>query len=131
MSSSTVVNITLVILDDEKDWMPWIEVIRTAAGDLWDYVNPAIPTKRLKKLQEPVEPTPASVHTPSLTPSSQTQDRNSLVIRPLVLITEVTFSDLSASKQAQLQMLQNLYLYKLKAYKTKVKVINDLHNKVQ
>ena len=100
MSSSTVVSITPVILDDEKDWMPWIEVIRTAAGDLWDYVNPAIPTKRLKKLQEPVEPTPASVHTPSLTPSSQTQDGNSSVAGPLASTAEVTFSDLSASEQA-------------------------------
>ena len=50
MSSSTVVSITLVILDNEKDWMPWIEVIRTVARDLWDYVNLAILTKRLKKL---------------------------------------------------------------------------------
>jgi len=32
--SSKVITITPVILEEEKDWIPWIEVIRTAAGDL-------------------------------------------------------------------------------------------------
>jgi hypothetical protein len=32
--SSKVITITLVILEEEKDWLPWIEVIRIVAGDL-------------------------------------------------------------------------------------------------
>jgi hypothetical protein len=32
--SSKVITVTLVILEEEKDWISWIKVIRTAAGDL-------------------------------------------------------------------------------------------------
>jgi hypothetical protein len=32
--SSKVITVTPVILEEEKDWLLWIEVIRMAAGDL-------------------------------------------------------------------------------------------------
>jgi hypothetical protein len=54
--SSKVIIVTPVILEEEKDWILWIKVIRTAAGNLWDYVNPSVPLIQLKKLKEPTEP---------------------------------------------------------------------------
>jgi hypothetical protein len=59
--SSKVITVTLVILEEEKDWISWIKVIRTAAGDLWDYVNPSVPLIQLKKLEESTKPTPETV----------------------------------------------------------------------
>jgi hypothetical protein len=59
--SSKVITVTPVILEEEKDWLPWIEVIRTAAGDLWDFVNPSVPLANLKTLEEPIEPTLATI----------------------------------------------------------------------
>jgi hypothetical protein len=32
--SSKVITITLIILEEEKDWILWIKVIKTTAGDL-------------------------------------------------------------------------------------------------
>ena len=41
---STVVTQTPVVLDEDSDYIPWLEVIQTAANkfQLWDYVNPKI-----------------------------------------------------------------------------------------
>ncbi len=101
--SSKVITVTPVILGEEKDWLPWIEMIRTAAGDLWDFVNPSVPLASLKKLEETIEPTPATVKavvTPSYTPD------NNLRNTPILVEPEVvTFSSLSTTEQNHLQML--------------------------
>jgi hypothetical protein len=127
--SSKVITVTPVILEEEKDWLPWIEVIRTAAGDLWDFVNPSVPLANLKTLEEPIEPTPATVKAVTTPSSTQT---NTLSNTPSPDEPEViTFASLSSSEQNHLQMLQSLYLHKLKTYDSKVKAMNELRAKVQ
>jgi len=66
---STVVTQTPVVLDEDSDYIPWLEVIQTAADkfQLWDYVNPKIQPGELKVLEKPVEPTPKSVRTSATT----------------------------------------------------------------
>jgi hypothetical protein len=127
--SSKVITVTPVILEEEKDWLPWIEVIRTAAGDLWDFVNPSVPLANLKTLEEPIEPTPATVKAVTTPSSTQT---NTLSNTPSPDEPEViTFASLSSSEQNHLQMLQSVYLHKLKTYDSKVKAMNELRAKVQ
>jgi hypothetical protein len=92
-------------------------MIRTVAGDLWDFVNPSVPLVNLKTLEEPIEPTPATVKAVNI----PTQDEPEVI----------TFTSLSSSEQNHLQMLQSIYLHKLKTYNSKVKAINELRAKVQ
>ena len=41
---STVIAQTPVVLDEDSDYIPWLEVIQTTADkfQLWDYINPKI-----------------------------------------------------------------------------------------
>ena len=59
--SSKVITVIPVILEEKKDWLLWIEVIRIIAGDLWDFVNLSVPLVSLKTLEEPIEPIPVTV----------------------------------------------------------------------
>jgi hypothetical protein len=75
-------------------------VIRTAAGDLWDFVNPSVPLANLKTLEEPIEPTLATIKA-IITPSSM--QTNTLNNNPSLDEPEViTFTSLNSSEQNHL-----------------------------
>jgi hypothetical protein len=99
--SSKVITVTPVILEEEKDWLPWIEVIRTAAGDLWDFVNPSVSLANLKRLEEPTEPTLETVkaiNTPGSIQASNTV--NNIPIPDELEV--ITFKSLIISEQNHL-----------------------------
>jgi len=101
---SKVITVTPVILEEEKDWLPWIEVIQTVTGDLWDFVNPSVSLANLKRLEEPTEPTLVTVkavNTPGFTQASNTVNNTPILDEPEV----ITFGSLITSKQNHLQML--------------------------
>ena len=91
---STVVTQTPVVLDEDSDYIPWLEIIQTTADkfQLWDYVNPKIQPGELKVLEIPVEPTPKSLRT-LVTPATGG------VQAPTA---EISYSDLTAAKRTQL-----------------------------
>jgi len=54
---------TVVILQDSKDWIKWIDIIKTASEkyDLWKHINPDTLATTLPALIEPLRPTPSTV----------------------------------------------------------------------
>jgi len=120
---STVVTQTPVVLDEDSDYIPWLEVIQTAADkfQLWDYVNPKIQPGELKVLEIPVEPTPKSLRTP-VTPAAEG------VQAPTA---EISYSDLTAAERTQLQLKQNIYLHDLRTYDKKMEAMGDLRARIQ
>jgi len=135
MSTTTPFNI---ILDDDKDWLPWLEIIKSVAieNDLWDHINPSVSPERLKKLVDPIEPTPASVKsiqpaTPAVSVTSDHGITQQTQAATPATISEVKFSDLSTAEQAQLQMQQQLHLHKLRLHEEKVKAMGKLRTRIQ
>ena len=59
----STLNLTTVILENDDDYLPWIEIIHTAADkhSLQDYIDPTRTASQLKRLEPPTKPTPASV----------------------------------------------------------------------
>jgi len=54
---------TPVILKEEKDWQPWLELIKSASlkYGLWEYINPSTPWAQVPRLERPIRPTPNTV----------------------------------------------------------------------
>jgi hypothetical protein len=54
---------TLVILKEEKDWQPWIELIKSASlkYGLWDYINRSIQWAQVPRLERPIRLTLSTV----------------------------------------------------------------------
>ena len=88
---------TPVILVAEKDWEPWIELIKTVSleYDLWEHIDPSTPWAQVPRLVQPVRPTPTTVKPPQVT-----------VVSPL---TKTKFSDLDADEKEQLRRLDDEY----------------------
>ncbi|KAI0604184.1 hypothetical protein TUN205_11570, partial [Pyrenophora tritici-repentis] len=61
--SSSLVTKTTVILEKPSDWQEWLFLRRDKAtlNGIWEYCNPDMSQHELKKLIEPVRPTPATV----------------------------------------------------------------------
>ena len=120
---STVVTQTPVVLDEDSDYIPQLEVIQTAADkfQLQDYVNPKIQPGELKVLEIPVEPTPKSLRTP-VTPAAGG------VQAPTA---KISYSDLTAAERTQLQLKQNIYLHDLRTYDKKMEAMGDLRARIQ
>jgi hypothetical protein len=59
----TIVTQVPVILKEEKDWQPWLELIKSASlkQGLWEYINPSMPWELVPKLEWPIRPTPNTV----------------------------------------------------------------------
>ncbi len=93
---STVVAQTPVVLDEDSDYIPWLEVIQTVADkfQLWDYVNPKIQPGELKVLKKLVEPILKSLRTPATPVAEGAQ----------ALIAEISFLDLKDGERTQLQL---------------------------
>jgi hypothetical protein len=91
---------TSVILVAEKDWEPWIELIKTVSleYDLWEHINPSTPWAQVPRLTQPIRPTLATVKPPQATATGA----------PL---TKTKFLDLDANKKEQLRRLDNEYQY--------------------
>ena len=87
---------TSVILVTEKDWEPWIELIKTVSleYDLWEHIDPSTPWAQVPRLTQPIRPTPATV-------------------KPLQAVgaplTKTKFSDLDADEKEQLRRLDDEY----------------------
>jgi hypothetical protein len=115
-----------VILHTEKDWDSWIELIKSAAlkFELWEYINPYTAKDKVPVLSEPEQPSPTSIRG-TATPAEQREGSSSLTI------SEIRFSDLNASEQTQLQMLQSIYLHQLRKHERRVEAMGEVRNKVQ
>ena len=128
---------TNVVLEDDKDWIPWLEVTKTVALEhqLWDYINPSVALEKLIKLEAPAEPTLASIKAllPLTLSGSVTIKDRQIQQQPASLSTtaKVKFSDLNSREQAQLQMRQQLYLYQLYSYEKKQEAIGKLRSRIQ
>ena len=107
---------TSVILVAEKDWEPWIELIKTVSleYDLWEHINPSTPWAQVPQLTQPIRPTPATVKPPQATATEapeapeapETPEATEATVAPL---TETKFSDLDADEKEQLRRLDNEY----------------------
>jgi hypothetical protein len=76
---TTKVNRLAVVLKDEKDWYPFIELVQTAAlkHKIWEYVNPNTKAVDLPQLIAPKEPTYSDIRPPGAdAPASRYEDLN-------------------------------------------------------
>ena len=115
----------LVILKGPENWDKWIELIKTAStkGDIWEYVNPdsldmlesdtqtEAPSGRtvLKKLVEPIRPTPSLI----------AEDEG------------VKYSDLDDDQREQLRVAQTDYTYDLRKFDLKKTALGEIRVKIQ
>ena len=58
MSSSSVVQRTIVMLSGPNDWDEWLEVIKAKAeaGKIWEFVNPELAKEGMMELTKPEVP---------------------------------------------------------------------------
>ena len=114
---------TPVILASEKDWEPWIELIKTVSleYDLWEHIDPSTPWAQVPRLVQPVRPTPATVKPPQAVVASSSSSS----------LTETKFSDLDANEKEQLRRLDDEYQYDRKVYKQQTEALAKLQSKVQ
>ena len=75
-------------------------MIRTVAGDLWDFVNPSVPLVNLKTLEEPIEPILVTIKAVTIPNSTQTNTLNNIPSPDELEV--ITFTSLSSSKQNHL-----------------------------
>jgi hypothetical protein len=63
---------SIVILKESNDWLKWLELIKSAAGqkEVWQFITPKTSADLLPVLEFPQKPTPGDVKAPScqLTP---------------------------------------------------------------
>ncbi len=116
---------TSVILITEKDWEPWIELIKTVSleYDLWEHINPSTPWAQVPRLTPPIRPTPATVKPPQATEAPEAPEAPEATVTPL---TETKFSDLDADEKEQLRRLDDEYQYDRKVYKQKTEALAKL-----
>jgi hypothetical protein len=93
---STITSSSLVILEKEENYLPWIELIKIAAAkdDLWLYINPSLPPKKLKILEALVELTLALIRTISNTSTPNIKG----VSQASTSTATITFADLKGLK---------------------------------
>ena len=92
-----------VVLNDHRDWMVWIEVIKASSKDLWSYVDPTKTTLELKTLVKPIKSTPANVKTGA-----------------------TTYSELSADEKEQLRSLQDDYRTETSRFEKRSAALGEL-----
>ena len=98
---------TNVVLEDDKDWIPWLEVTKTVALEhqLWDHINPSVALENLTKLEALAEPILASIKALlplTLSGSVTTKDRQIQQQQEASSSTtaKVKFLDLNSREQA-------------------------------
>jgi hypothetical protein len=117
---------TVVILQDSKDWIKWIDIIKTASEkyDLWNHINPETPATTLPALVEPPRPTPSTVLWPPLRtpaiPAGATPES-----------APTRYSELDSDQREALRMLNEEYNRDIKRYDKKVEASADLKSKIQ
>jgi hypothetical protein len=134
---STSIIQTPVILKEEKDWQPWLELIKSASlkQGLWEYINPSTPWSQVPRLERPIRPTPSTVKPPTVHQnqedigSSSTQ-QSSLHFDPTDP-PETKFSELDQDEKQHLQTLKEEYAYDLKSYDRKIEALAELRTRIQ
>ena len=116
---------TPVILVTEKDWEPWIELIKTVSleYDLWEHIDPSTPWAQVPRLVQPVRPTPATVKPLQAAAASSSSSSQALA--------DTKFSDLDANEKEQLRRLDDEYQFDRKVYKQQTEALAKLRSKVQ
>ena len=106
---------TSVVLTSEKDWEPWIEVIRTASlkHSLWGYIDPSLLKGQVPSLARPIKPTA------------------NMVKALEALATTTQYSDLDTNEREYLRQLNKEYLLDKRTYEKQIKAFVELHSKVQ
>ncbi len=116
---------TPMILVTEKDWEPWIELIKTVAleYDLWEHIDPSTPWAQVPRLVQPVRPTPATVKPPQAAAALSSSSSQALA--------DTKFLDLDANEKEQLRRLDDEYQFDHKVYKQQTEALAKLRSKVQ
>jgi hypothetical protein len=65
-----------IILDGNKAWHDWLEVVKTKAraGKVWEYVDPSLTANQARKLIEPKTPKPSDIQQGAVSPIDLTDD---------------------------------------------------------
>jgi hypothetical protein len=125
-------SLTNIILNDERDWREWLEVIETlyTKHQLWKYIDPSIPLNRLPTLVEPSIPTPVTIRGRLIT---STRDLASLEQAGATLQTPstLTFTELTGPEQAEYTRQHEVYLLERKEYTKRIEAMGDLRTRIQ
>jgi hypothetical protein len=102
-----------IFLRTERDWIPFLEVIKNAADeyDLWNNIDPSIPKSQLPPLTPPVRPIYTDVIGTITVPAPAGQGGVQLATE-----REALYSDLSSDDKEEYRVLTEDWRYALRRY---------------